>query len=82
MYTQEWSKLRLDKFLKQNKIIKRRILAKEAIEKGFISRNGIQAKPSSEVKPGDTISIRFSNRTLVVKVLEGFEIEILKEIKE
>ena len=82
MYTQGWSKLRLDKFLKQNKIIKRRILAKEAIEKGFISRNGIQAKPSSEVKPGDTISIRFSNRTLVVNVLEGFEIDILKEIKE
>lgn len=82
MYTQGWSGLRLDKFLKQSRIIKRRILAKEAIEKGFISRNGIQAKPSSEVKPGDTISIRYSNRTLVVKVLEDFEIEILKEIKE
>ncbi|MDI9376138.1 MAG: S4 domain-containing protein, partial [Thermotogota bacterium] len=39
--------MRLDKFLKQSRIIKRRILAKEAIEKGFISRNGIQAKPSS-----------------------------------
>jgi ribosomal 50S subunit-recycling heat shock protein len=82
VYTQGWSGLRLDKFLKQSRIIKRRILAKEAIEKGFISRNGIQAKPSSEVKPGDTISIRYSNRTLVVKVLEDFEIEILKEIKE
>ena len=74
--------MRLDKFLKQSRIIKRRILSKEAIEKGFKSRNGIQAKPSSEVKPGDTISIRYSNRTLVVKVLEDFEIEILKEIKE
>jgi len=74
--------LRLDKFLKMNRIIKRRVIAKEAIEKGFIFKNGVQVKPSSEVRPGDTIAVKFSNRTLIAEVKEDYGVNITEEIRE
>ncbi|KGF08110.1 S4 domain-containing protein [Ezakiella coagulans] len=53
--------MRLDKFLKVSRIIKRRTVAKDAVVNGFIKLNGNPAKPGSEVKLGDVISFE-SNR--------------------
>ncbi|OAA31072.1 hypothetical protein AT15_08845 [Kosmotoga arenicorallina S304] len=73
--------MRLDKFLKINRIIKRRTLAKDAIDKGFVLKNGKKAKPSSEVNYGDEIQINFANRTIVIKVIENMEVEVIREEK-
>ncbi|AKI97209.1 tRNA synthetase RNA-binding protein [Kosmotoga pacifica] len=73
--------MRLDKFLKLNRIIKRRTLAKDAIEKGFVLKNGRPAKPASEINPGDEIQIDFANRVLVIRVMENMEIEVVREEK-
>lgn len=81
MYTHRRFILRIDKYLKVNGIIKRRVVAKRAIEKGYVSRNNTPAKPGSEVKPNDIVSIRFSNRTLIVKVTEDFRSEVVQEIR-
>ena len=51
--------MRIDKFLKVSRIIKRRTVANEACTGGRVSVNQKVAKPSAEVKPGDVISIRF-----------------------
>ncbi len=51
--------MRIDKFLKVSRIIKRRTVANEACAGGRVSVNQKVAKPSAEVKPGDVISIRF-----------------------
>ena len=51
--------MRIDKFLKTSRIIKRRTVANEACASGRVSINERISKPSSEVKPGDIISIRF-----------------------
>ena len=51
--------MRIDKFLKVSRIIKRRTVANEACASGRVSIDERTAKPSSEVKPGDIISIRF-----------------------
>ncbi len=58
--------MRLDKYLKVSRLIKRRTVANEACDGGRIMVNGVVAKASREVKPGDTIEIRFgANRTCV-----------------
>lgn len=49
--------MRLDKYLKVSRIIKRREAAKEFIENGFVTLNGKKTKPSQEVKVGDVIEI-------------------------
>ena len=54
--------MRLDKYLKVSRIIKRRTVAKEAGEGGRVSINGKTAKPSAEVKEGDVIEIRFGEK--------------------
>lgn len=60
--------MRLDKFLKVSRLIKRRTLAKEIADQGRIFINGKQAKASSDVKLGDELQIQFGNRILTVKV--------------
>jgi ribosomal 50S subunit-recycling heat shock protein len=60
--------MRIDKFLKVSRIIKRRVIAKEAIEKGHISINGHKVKPGSQVSIGDQIVLRFASKTLHVEV--------------
>ncbi|AOA00849.1 hypothetical protein CKN73_09635 [Carnobacterium divergens] len=60
--------MRLDKFLKVSRIIKRRTVAKEVADKGRIQVNGLAAKSSTDVKIGDELSIAFGNKTLVVKI--------------
>ena len=62
-------KMRLDKFLKVSRIIKRRSVAKEVADKGRIQINGKLAKSSSTLKVGDILQIQFGNKTLEVKVL-------------
>ena len=52
--------MRLDKFLKVSRIIKRRTVANEACSGGRVTLNGKIAKPGAEVKPGDTLTIRFA----------------------
>ncbi|KRM94737.1 hypothetical protein FC56_GL001038 [Lentilactobacillus senioris DSM 24302 = JCM 17472] len=60
--------MRLDKFLKVSRIVKRRAVAKEIADKGRITINGRPAKSSSEVHVGDEVQISFGNKTLTVKV--------------
>ena len=54
--------MRLDKFLKVSRIIKRRTVAKEACDGGRVSLNGRTAKAGNEIKEGDTLEIRFGSR--------------------
>jgi len=54
--------LRLDKYLKVSRIIKRRTVAKEACDGGRVTINGKAAKAGAEVKEGDVMEIRFGNR--------------------
>jgi len=61
--------LRLDKYLKVSRIIKRRTVANEVSSQGRIQINGKVAKPSSEVKPGDIIAIQFGDRIRQYEVL-------------
>ena len=61
--------MRLDKYLKVSRLIKRRTVANEACDNDRVMVNGRPARASYEVKVGDTISIRFSERTLTVEVL-------------
>ncbi len=55
--------MRLDKFLKVSRIIRRRTVAKEACDGGRVSLNGRPAKAGAEVKEGDIMEIRFGSRT-------------------
>ena len=61
--------MRLDKYLKISRLIKRRTVANEACDGGRVSVNGAPAKASREVKLGDIIEIRFGARTVKVEVL-------------
>lgn len=60
--------MRLDKYLKVSRLIKRRTLAKEVASAERIEINGRVAKPSTEVKLGDRITLNYGSRTLVVEV--------------
>ena len=61
--------MRIDKYLKVSRIIKRRTVANEACAGGRVMINRKVAKPSSDVKPGDVISIRFGEHTGHYEVL-------------
>mgnify|MGYP001281233469 CR=1 FL=1 len=60
--------MRLDKYLKVSRLVKRRPLAKELCDQGRVEINGKVAKAGSEVKPGDELAIRFGQRLLRVRV--------------
>ncbi|MDS9473284.1 RNA-binding S4 domain-containing protein [Sporosarcina pasteurii] len=60
--------MRIDKFLKVSRLIRRRTLAKEVADQGRIEINGQVAKASSNVSVGDTIAIRFGQKIVTVKV--------------
>ena len=62
--------MRLDKYLKVSRLIKRRTVANEACDNGRISVNGKVAKASYEVKPGDRIEITLGARTVAVEVVQ------------
>lgn len=61
--------MRIDKYLKVSRIIKRRTVAKEACDGGRITISGKVAKAGTEVKPGDVLEIRFGNRLGRYKVI-------------
>ena len=61
--------MRLDKFLKVSRLIKRRTVANEACDAGRVSVNGKEAKASVNVKVGDVIEIAFGQKNVKVKVL-------------
>ena len=66
--------MRLDKYLKVSRIIKRRSVAKEACDGGRVSINGKVAKAGAEIKEGDIMEIRFGNR------VGRYEITDVKEV--
>jgi len=61
--------MRLDKYLKVSRLIKRRTVANEACDNERVTVNGRVARASYEVKVGDVIAIRFGERTLTVEVV-------------
>ena len=65
--------MRLDKYLKVSRLIKRRTVANEACDGERVSVNGRQVKASYQVKLGDVIEIAFGQRTLKVEVLQVSE---------
>ena len=74
--------MRLDKFLKVSRLIKRRTIANEACDAGRVLLNSKVAKASAEVKVGDTIEIGFGMRTVKVEVLEVQESVKKEDAKE
>ena len=62
--------MRLDKYLKVTRIIKRRTVANEACDAAHVTVNGRPAKASYDVKVGDVIEVTFGARTLCIRVLE------------
>jgi len=73
--------MRLDKYLKVSRIIKRRTVAKEACDGGRVSINGKSAKSSTEVNEGDIIEIAFGNKSIKAKILK-VEATVKKEDAE
>ena len=70
--------LRLDKYLKVSRIIKRRSVANEVCDRQGVTANGRPVKASYDVKPGDVLEIRFGTRSVKVEVLSVAE-HALKE---
>ena len=70
MHLQCTEKMRLDKFLKVSRIIKRRTVANEAADGGRISVNGRVVKPSYEVRVGDIVEIKFGDKISKFKIVE------------
>lgn len=60
--------MRLDKFLKVSRLVKRRTMAKEVCDQGRVQINKRQAKSSSTVKEGDDLTIRYGNKLVTVKI--------------
>ncbi|WP_088105928.1 RNA-binding S4 domain-containing protein [Halalkalibacter urbisdiaboli] len=71
--------MRLDKFLKVSRLIKRRTLAKEVCDQGRITINGQVAKAGSNVKPGDELIVRFGQKLVTVKINEVKEMSRKEE---
>ena len=71
--------MRLDKYLKVSRIIKRRTVANDACDNALVAVNGKPAKASYDVKQGDIISITFGERTVKVRVLEINEHALKKD---
>jgi ribosomal 50S subunit-recycling heat shock protein len=69
-YQKRGNLMRLDKYLKVSRVIKRRSVAKQIADQGRITINDKIAKSASDVVTGDTLVINFGNKTLTLKVLE------------
>lgn len=74
--------MRLDKYLKVSRLIKRRTIANEACDAGRVMINDRPAKASAEVKKGDKITIQFGNTQVKAEVLEVQETVRKDEAKE
>ena len=74
--------MRLDKYLKVSRLIKRRTVANEACDAGRVSVNGQVAKASQDVKAGDVIEIEFGTKNVKVEVLAVQDTSKKEEAKE
>ena len=74
--------MRLDKFLKVSRLIKRRTVANEACDAGRVLVNGMVAKASVKVKVGDIIEIQFGTKTVKAEVLDIQDTTKKEEAKE
>ena len=74
--------MRLDKFLKVSRIIKRRTVANEACDAGRVMINGKTAKASASVKEGDILEIAFGNKEVKVEILDVQETVRKDDAKE
>lgn len=74
--------MRLDKFLKVSRIIKRRTVANDACDQGRVSVNGRVAKASVDVKAGDVIEIRFGEKLFKAEILNVAEHVLKNEAAE
>ena len=74
--------MRLDKFLKVSRLIKRRTVANEACDAGRVAVNGKPAKASMNVKVGDVIEIAFGNKSVKAEVLAVADTSRKEEAKE
>ena len=70
--------MRIDKYLKVSRLIKRRTIAKEVAENERILLNGVVSKPSKDVKIGDIITIEFGTKRVNVKVV-SLDVSVKKE---
>ena len=62
--------MRIDKFLKVSRILKRRTLAQEACDKGKVSINGREVKPGHQIKVGDVVEITYTSGSLKFRIDE------------
>lgn len=74
--------MRLDKYLKVSRIIKRRTIANEACDAGRVKINGRVAKASADVKTGDRIDIEFGNKNVSIEVTQVVESTKKDDAKE
>lgn len=74
--------MRIDKFLKNARIIKRRTIAKEACDQGRVFVNSKPAKPGTELNVGDQVEIIFGNRQMKIKVEKLLEHVVKDDYKE
>lgn len=74
--------MRIDKFLKNSRIIKRRSVAKEACDQGRVLINGKTAKPGTEVEIGDEIEIIFGSKPMKIKVEKTLDHVMKDQYKE
>ena len=71
--------MRLDKFLKNSRLIKRRTIAKEACEKGLVKINDKVAKPSDDVNIDDILTLKLGEREIKVKVKDISDVNSKKD---
>ena len=62
--------MRIDKFLKVSRVLKRRTLSKEACEKGKVSVNGREVKPAHQIKAGDIVELKFTGGAVKFRINE------------
>lgn len=74
--------MRLDKFLKVSRLIKRRTVANEACDAGRVTVNGKVAKASQNVREGDVLEIAFGTKTVKVEILDVKDTARKEEAKE
>ena len=79
---EEGKRMRLDKFLKVSRLIKRRTVANEACDAGRVMVNGRPAKASVQVKPGDVIEIGFGTKSVKAEVLDVQETTRKEQAKD
>ena len=62
--------MRIDKFLKVSRILKRRTLAQQACDKGKVIVNGKEVKPAKQIKAGDEVELQFTSGSLKFRILQ------------